>query len=58
MDYAGSNVFGAFSSREKAQEVFDSYQAKVKAKNALGDYNDWLYDECEILEVELDVSKF
>lgn len=47
--YEGSRTFGAFSSREKAQKVFDDYQNLTK-----NDFEKWHFDDCEILEVEID----
>lgn len=54
LDYEGSDVFGVFSSWEKAQNVFDEYQAKVKTKIANGCWDDTDYDRCLIQEVEID----
>ena len=54
LDYEGSDVFGAFSSWEKAESVFIKHQTKVKEKIAAGIWDDTLYDRHLIQEVEID----
>jgi hypothetical protein len=48
--YEGSKLFGAFSSREAAQKTFDAYQ-----ETASNDVNLWMFDECDIREVTMDM---
>ena len=48
--YEGTKTIGVFSSREKAQKAYDDHQ--IMAKKA--DSNTWVFDECEIIETNLD----
>jgi hypothetical protein len=49
--YDGEKGFGVFSSRKKAERVFDDYMSMTA-----GDPCKWSFDACIIQEVEVDVA--